>query len=233
MAKWLFRCKGERAMQIAIIGAGHVGAALGKGWARAGHEIIFGVRDPGAERHAEPARSAGNACILTARAAAAAAPAIVLAVMWGAAQEALASCGDLSGRLLIDPTNPLRMGAAGLELALGFDRSGGETVAEWAPGASVFKTLNQVGFEVMAETTGYPVPPTMFVAGDDEVRKPTVLQLVSELGFQALDAGPLRMSRLLEPYAMLWIHMAMVKRMPTSNAFALLEHATPRSRAAE
>lgn len=217
-------------MKIAIIGAGKVGAALGKGWARAGHEIFFGVRDPDADRHKEAARDAGSAHVVTAREAAAEAPVVVLAVMWRAVQEAITSCGDLAGRILIDPTNPLRMGAAGLELALGFDTSGGELVAGWAPGASVFKTLNQVGFEVMAETTGYPVKPAMFVAGDDTARKGDVLRLVADLGFDARDAGPLRLSRLLEPYAMLWISMATVQHMPTNNAFAMLTHETPRRR---
>jgi 8-hydroxy-5-deazaflavin:NADPH oxidoreductase len=217
-------------MQIAIIGAGNVGAALGKGWARAGHEIVFGVRDPGAERHAAAARNAGNARVVSAMKAVADAPVVVLAVMWNAVEQAIASCGDLTGKLLIDPTNPLRMGASGLELSVGFDKSGGEIIAGLAPGAAVFKTLNQVGFEVIAETTGYPVAPTMFVAGDDENRKPAVLGLVSDLGFAAIDAGPLSISRLLEPYATLWIHMAMAKRMPTSNAFALLEHPVPQSR---
>jgi len=217
-------------MRIAIIGAGNVGGALGKGWARAGHEIVFGVRDPGSERHAAASRNAGDAQVTTPAEAAAQAQAVVLAIMWNAVEAAVASCGDLTGRLVIDPTNPLRMGASGLELAVGFDTSGGEIIAGLAPGASVFKTLNQVGFEVMAETTGYPVAPAMFVAGDDEARKPAVLRLVSDLGFQALDAGPLRVARLLEPYAMLWIHMAMTKHMPTNNAFALLEHAVPRAR---
>lgn len=219
-------------MRIAIIGAGNVGGALGKGWARAGHEIVFGVRDPGSGRHAEAAAIAGDARVTSPAQAIAEAQAIVLAVMWNAVEDAVKSCGDLSGRILIDVTNPVQMGAGGLELAVGFATSGGEIVASLAPGASVFKTLNQVGFEVMAETTGYAVAPAMFVAGDDEARKPAVLRLVSDLGFQALDAGPLRVSRLLEPYAMLWIHMAMTRQMPANSAFALIDHARPRVRRA-
>jgi predicted dinucleotide-binding enzyme len=209
-------------MKIAIIGAGNVGGALGKGWARAGHEIRYAVRDPASDRHATTARAAGHAVVATTREAAADAEAVVLSVMWDAVPEAIAGCGDLSGRLLLDVTNPLRMSASGLDLALGFETSGGETVARLAPGASVFKTLNQVGFEVMADASGYAVSPAMFVAGDDALRKPEVLKLVSDLGFEAIDAGPLRVSRLLEPYAMLWIHLAMAQHMPTDSAFALL-----------
>jgi predicted dinucleotide-binding enzyme len=150
------------------------------------------------------------------------AEAIVLAVPFDAVDDALAAAGDLSGRLLIDVTNPLRMGAAGLELSIGFDRSAGEHVASLAPGAAVFKTLNQVGFEVMANAAGYPVPPVMFVAGDDAARKPVVISLVSDLGFHAVDAGGLRVARLLEPFGMLWIHMALDRKAERDNAFAYL-----------
>ena len=150
------------------------------------------------------------------------ADAIVLAVPFDAVGDALAAAGDLSGRLLIDVTNPLRMGAAELELSLGFDRSAAEHVASLAPRAAVFKTLNQVGFEVMANTAGYAAPPVMFVAGDDAARKPVVMTLVSDLGFHAVDAGGLRVARLLEPYGMLWIHMALDRKAGLDNAFAYL-----------
>ena len=148
--------------------------------------------------------------------------AVVLAIPFDAVGDALAAAGDLAGRVLIDVTNPLRMGAAGLELLLGFDRSAAEQVASLAPGAAVFKTLNQVGFEVMADTAGYAAPPVMFVAGDDAARKPVVMGLVADLGFHAVDAGGLRAARLLEPYGMLWIHMALDRKAGPDNAFAYL-----------
>jgi 8-hydroxy-5-deazaflavin:NADPH oxidoreductase len=107
-------------------------------------------------------------------------------------------------------------------MSIGFDRSAAEHVASLAPGAAVFKTLNQVGFEVMENTAGYTAPPVMFVAGDDPVRKPTVMGLVSDLGFQAVDAGGLRVARLLEPFGTLWIHMAINRKAGRDNAFAYL-----------
>src|SRR6516162_1682881 len=117
------------------------------------------------------------------------AEAIVLAVPFDAVGNALAAAGDLRDRLLIDVTNPLRMGPDGLELSLGFDSSAAEHVASLAPGAAVFKILNQVGFEVMANTAGYAAAPVMFVAGDDATRKPIVIGLVGDLGFHPVDAG--------------------------------------------
>lgn len=210
-------------MQIAIIGAGNVGMALGQGWSRAGHQIIFGVRDPAHPRHEKNALQAGSARVTSVALAVASAEIIVLAVPWDGVPAALEACGNLNGRVLIDATNPLRMGSDGLELAIGFTHSGGEEVAFLAKGAKVFKTMNQVGFPVMADTSGYVTPPVMFVAGDDGDSKPTVLALIASLGFEAVDAGPLRNSRLLEPYAMVWIDQAMNRGAATTNAFAMLK----------
>lgn len=209
-------------MQIAILGAGNVGGALGKAWAQKGHSIAYGVPDPTEAKYRPTAEAAGNARLASVADAARNADVLVLAVPFPAVDAALAAAGNLSGRLVIDVTNPLRMGIAGLELALGFDRSGAEHVAARAPGAAVFKTLNQVGYEVMANAAGYAAPPVMFVAGDDSARKPTVMNLVSDLGFNAVDAGPLTAARLLEPLAMLWIHMAINRNAARDNAFAYL-----------
>ncbi len=206
-------------MLIAILGAGNVGGALGGNWARAGHRIAYGTRT-----HDDAARAvaaaAGGASLGGVGAAVAGADAIVLALPFPAVGAALAEAGDLAGRIVIDATNPVRMGAAGLELAVGLTSSGGEQVAALAPGASVFKTLNQIGFEAMADPGGFPVPPAMFVAGDDAARKPTVMRLVQDLGFEPVDAGPLSAARLLEPLAMLWIHMALTRKLGRNRAFA-------------
>jgi 8-hydroxy-5-deazaflavin:NADPH oxidoreductase len=114
------------------------------------------------------------------------------------------------------------MGAHGLGLDRGFTTSGGETVAGWLPGARVVKTLNQVGAEVMAATTGFAHPPVMFVAGDDREAKAVALGLVRDLGFDALDAGALRAARLLEPFGMVWINQAMLRGHGRDWAFAAL-----------
>ena len=133
------------------------------------------------------------------------------------------SLGDLSGKIIIDCTNPLGMGPDGLELVLGHTTSGGEQVASWAPAAATFKTLNQIGAASMDKAGSFPVPPVMFVAGDDESRKPVVLRLIAKLGFAAVDAGPLRIARLLEPYGMLWIDQALYRGRGQSFAFAITE----------
>jgi predicted dinucleotide-binding enzyme len=209
-------------MRVAIIGAGNVGSALGRAWLRVGEDIVFGVPNPAdpkynslpRERLRNPPKAAQNA------------EAVVLATPWPATEAALTGLGDLSGKVLIDCTNPLGMGRDGLELVLGHSRSGGEQVAAWARGAAVFKTLNQTGAENMEKASHYPIRPVMFVAGDDEGRKPIVLSLVTKLGFEAIDAGPLRIARLLEAYGMLWIDQALNRGRGRSFAFALTDRAT-------
>ena len=210
-------------MHIAIIGAGNVGGALGAAWAREGYTISYGVIDPGEARHQKAASAAGNAKVRDVREAVSAADVIVVAVPWDAVPAALEACGDLSDRVVLDATNPLTFGENGLELALGFTTSGAEEIARLAPGARVYKTMNQVGFEVMADASGFTAKPVMFVAGADGADKDLVRGLVKSIGFEDRDAGPLKNARLLEPYAMLWIDQAIARGAPTTNAFAMLE----------
>jgi 8-hydroxy-5-deazaflavin:NADPH oxidoreductase len=82
--------------------------------------------------------------------------------------------------------------------------------------------MNQVGFEVMANPSFAAGKPVMFVAGDDATGKKVVLELVSSLGFEAIDAGELAIARLLEPYAMLWIHLMARRNQGRNFAFSVL-----------
>jgi 8-hydroxy-5-deazaflavin:NADPH oxidoreductase len=206
-------------MRIAIIGAGNVGSALGRGWLRAGEDVVFGVPDPAHPKHNSLPRERLN----TPPEAARNAEIIVLATPWQATETAVKSIGNLSGKIVIDCTNPLGIGPNGLELVLGHNTSAGEQVAAWALEASVFKALNQIGAENMDKAELYPIRPVMFVAGDDEAKKPVVMSLIAKLGFEAVDAGPLRIARLLEPYGMLWIDQALNRGRGRSFAFALID----------
>jgi 8-hydroxy-5-deazaflavin:NADPH oxidoreductase len=206
-------------MRISIIGAGNVGSALGRGWLGAGEDVVFGVPDPADPKYNSLPRERLHTPLEAARNA----EAVVLATPWQATETAVMSLGDLSGRIVIDCTNPLGIGPNGLELVLGHNTSGGEQVAAWAPGASVFKTLNQIGAENMDKAQRYPIRPVMFVAGDDEAKKPVVMSLIAKLGFEAVDAGPLHIARLLEPYGMLWIDQALNRGRGQNFAFALID----------
>jgi hypothetical protein len=208
-------------MDIAIIGTGSVGAALGRGWADAGHAVIFGSRHPQSDSVEALVESIGNqACSVPPDEAAEAADVIALAVPWGAARSTIEGLGGLSGKTLIDCTNPL---AAGLKPAVGGDTSGAEEVAGWAPGAHVVKAFNTTGANNMADPDYAGTPLSMFICGDDADAKSTVAELTEDLGFEAVDAGPLDRARLLEPMARLWIHLAMSDGFSREIGFKLLQ----------
>jgi predicted dinucleotide-binding enzyme len=206
-------------MKIAIIGAGNVGKTLGVAWARRGHQVRFGVRYPAGTQAQSLRSSASDISVGTNAEAAQGSEVVVICTPWSVTQEAIASCGALEGTVLIDCTNPLKPDFSGL--ALGFDTSGAEQVAVWAQGAQVFKAMNQIGFNRMDNPQFQEGTPVMFVCGDGD-KKPVVMRLIQELGFDAVDAGRLPIARLLEPYAMLWIHLALVQGLGRDIGFALL-----------
>ena len=211
-------------MKIAIIGAGNVGAALGANWAGKGHDIFFGVRDPKTEKtQGLLAKIGGKARAGSPAEAAAFADVIVLSTPWPATEAAIRSMGDLKGKIVLDATNPLARGPDGISLEIGHTTSAGEKVQGWAAGASVYKTLNTTGFANMANPVFNGIKSIMFVAGDDAADKPKVVDLVGELGFDVVDAGPLRNARLLEAHAMLWIDLSLARGLGPGWAFARLQ----------
>jgi len=203
-------------MRITIIGAGNVGQALGAGWRKSGHAVTYALRAANG-KSADTVTAQGFRVVAMNQAASA--DLIVLAVPWPAVAEALHAAGSLAGKVVIDATNPL---TPGLELALGFADSAGETVARLAPGARVVKAFNTTGAENMASAHAFPAKPMMPVASDDAEAKTIVGKLAEELGFEAIDAGPLKSARLLEPLAMFWIKQAYAQKFGPNFAFSLI-----------
>jgi 8-hydroxy-5-deazaflavin:NADPH oxidoreductase len=204
-------------MNIVIVGAGNVGRALAGGWAKAGHKVTFALRDPARPEAAALKRQGVD--IAAAKGAAANGEVIVLAVPWTALPAAIEDLGPVKGKVIVDATNPLN---ADLSLAIGFDDSAGETVAELAPDARVVKAFNTTGAGNMADSL-YPGGKLMMpVAGDDAGAKQTVMSLAADLGFDPVDVGPLVMSRSLEPMAVLWIKLAYAQKQGMNFGFGLL-----------
>ena len=206
-------------MRIAVIGTGNVGSVLGSGWAAAGHQVTFGSRSPHSDRSRELAERTGAAAASPA-AAVDTAEVVVLATPWQATRDTVLSLGALAGKIVVDCTNPLRPDLSGL--ATGDGPSGGEQVAAWAEGARVVKAFNTTGSDNMADPDYAGQPLAMFIAGDDDEAKQRVGELAGELGFDAVDAGPLANSGLLESLAMLWIRMAYELGMGSRFGLALL-----------
>ena len=200
-------------MNIAIIGAGNVGGALGKSWAKAGHTIIFGVRDPAGGKTKPPlAEIGGAASSRVVPDAVRGADVIVLATPWNAVPDVINAMGDVRGKIIIDCTNPLSLNSEGsLSLAVGSTTSGAEEVARLATGARVVKAFNTYGWENFADAS-YPgygdIKPVMFYCSDDDEAKVMVAKLATDIGFEPVDTGGLGMARSLEPLALMWIRLS-------------------------
>ncbi len=209
-------------MKIGIIGAGNVGSALARGWIAKGHEVKFGVPDPASNKIGALLVELGTQATAGSVAEAAGFGTVVaLAVPWQAAQDAVQNMGNLSGKILLDCTNPIKADFSGLEI--GHTTSAGEIVAQWAAGANVVKIFNTTGANVMADSHFDGQLPVMFYCGDNAESKKVGAQLASELGFDPVDAGPLTQAAQLEAAAWLWITMALKYGAGTNMAFALLK----------
>jgi len=202
-------------MRVAIVGKGNVGQALGPNIAAAGHDVVFGVRNPRDPKHA----SGDGIALKTVQEAASDAELVILAINWGAVDSALAECGNMDGKVLVDCINPydFRNNLAPLVPA---DQSAAKIIAS-KTSAKVVKAFNQVGAEVMANARSRKLRPLQFVASDHDDAKATVIKLASDIGFDARDAGGLDYARELEGMARLWIAQAFWRGMPSSSGWLL------------
>jgi hypothetical protein len=208
-------------MRIAVIGTGNVGATLGRRWARGGHAVIFGTRRPDHEEvRALVGASGAGASAAPPPEAASRADVVVLAVPGQSAAAAAGSLGSLEGKILVDCTNPIRPGLAGL--SVGTDDSGAEQIARAVPGARVVKAFNGTGSANMEDPAFPGGRLALFLCGDDAGARRVVTGLAEELGFEAVDCGPLKSARYLEPLAMVWITLAYAMGQGPDFGFALL-----------
>jgi NADPH-dependent F420 reductase len=213
-------------MKIAVIGAGNVGGTLGKRWARAGHEVTFGARNPAEAKVVALVQESGpSARAASVPEAVREAAVVALTVPWENAREALVAAGDLRGRILIDATNPVPLTPEGLRqgLVIGHTTSGAEEIARWAAGARVVKAFNTTGSQNMADPLYGSQGLSMLLCGDDAEARKVVADLARQLGFEPVEVGPLRSARYLEALAMLWIDMAILQGFGTNFGFQVVK----------
>ncbi len=184
-------------MAIAVLGAGRVGATLGRRFAEAGHDVLYGVRNP-----EDPKHTTVPGPVLPIAEAAARAEVVVLTTSWAGAEEALRAAGDLTGKVLIDATNPI---GPGMVLTHGTTDSGAEQVSRWAPGAQVVKAFNSIGMEVMVNPRFGDARAVLWFCGDDVPACDAVSRLAADIGFEPVRLGPLARARFIEPAALVWI----------------------------
>ena len=208
-------------MKLGIIGTGNMGGGLGRLWARKAHEVFFGSRDP-KKAQALAASIGGRVRGVGIREAAAFGDAVLLATPWGGVRDALKAAGSLTGKILIDCTNPLVSDET--KLAVGYTTSGAEEIAKLAPGARVVKAFNMVFGRILSSGNVRfgAEKPTVFFCGDDELANVQVTTLIDELGFEPVDAGPLENARYLEPLGELMVQLAYEQALGTNIALRLV-----------
>lgn len=192
--------------RIAVIGTGQVGGALGPEFAALGHEIVYGSRDPSRDDVvALVERTGGDASAATPAESVVGADIVVLAVPGGLAARIAADLGDLSGKIIIDPTNHIAQGADG-NPSMGVETSNAELIQAAAPGAHVVKAFNTLSWRQMVDPLSSGGPVSIPIVGDDAGAKATVAVLVEGIGLEAIDLGPLRYARFVEGMLTVWIY---------------------------
>jgi 8-hydroxy-5-deazaflavin:NADPH oxidoreductase len=197
---------GKLGAPIAVVGAGRVGQALAHALVTKRYQVRFGVPDPA--RHATlAAQFRSQATVSVVSEAIEPAAIVILATPYSAALQVARDIPDWQQRILVDATNPIAPGMDGL--LVGTVTSGAQQIALQANQARVVKAFNTTGFENLANPR-YPGGSLfMPVAGDDAEARQKVIALATLIGFDAVDLGELSAARYIEPWAMVWIEMAM------------------------
>lgn len=196
-------------MRIGILGSGLMGGKLGTLFARAGHDVLFSYTRSEAKLK-RLAREAGNkARAGSPREAAEGADALLLAVHWSRLDDVLKQTGDLAGKTLVTCSLPMNEGDT--DLVVAHSSSGAEELQKRLPKAKVvgaFTTVpSEVFFGVYAARRRKERPSLVYY-GDDAKAKKVAAGLIEDVGFEPVDAGPLRIARYAEPFVLLMARLA-------------------------
>src|SRR5215831_18091148 len=196
-------------MHIGILGSGLMGGKLGTLFARAGHEVDFSYARS-KEKLKRLSRNAGaNALAGTPAEAARDAEALLLAMHWSRLADVLQQAGDVSGKVILSCSLP--MNADDTELVVAHTSSGLEELAKVVPKARVVAAFNTVPSEVLFgvyERRRRANRPNLVYCGDDKRAKSLAAILIRNIGFNPVDAGPARIARYIEPFALLVAQLA-------------------------
>ena len=196
-------------MRVGILGSGLMGAKLGTIFARAGHDVVFSYARSLRKLEKLAREAKGKARAGTPRDAARDADAILLAVHWSRMEDVLTQAGDLSGKVVVSCSLPMSEDDTGLVIAHTW--SGAEELAKRMPGARVVAAFGTVPSEVLFdvyETRRRARRPSLVFCGDDRRAKNLAAQLIRDVGFDPVDAGPLRIARYMEPFTLLIAQLA-------------------------
>jgi predicted dinucleotide-binding enzyme len=196
-------------MNVGILGSGLMGGKLGTLFARAGHGVVFSYSRSQEKLQGLARDAGGRARAGTPREAAQEADVLLLAVHWSRIDDALKQAGHLVGKIIV--TCSLPMNADDTELVVAHTSSGAEELARKAPEAHVVAAFNTVPSEVLfnvVEAASRGGRPSLVYCGDDGRSKDSAARLITDIGFQPVDAGPLRIARYMEPFGLLVAQLA-------------------------
>ena len=193
-------------MRVGILGSGLMGAKLGTIFARAGHEVVFSYARSKRKLERLAREAEGNARAGTPRDAAQNADALLLAVHWSRVDDVLSQAGELSGKVILSCCLP--MNAENTDLVIAHTSSGAEVLQKKLRQAPVVSAFGTVPSEVLsgvfeARREGKGTRPALVYCGDDQEAKDVAATLIRDAGFDPVDAGPLRIARYAEPFALL------------------------------
>jgi len=188
-----------------------MGGKLGTIFARAGHQVVFSYARSREKLKRLARDSKGDAQAGTPREAVQEADALLLAVHWSRVDDVLDQAEDLSGKVIV--TCSLPMNANDTDLVIARTSSGAEELAKKVRKAKVVAAFNTVPSEVLfgvfeAKGKAKGSKPDLVYCGDDEGAKKVAARLIRDVGFDPVDAGPLRIARYTEPFALLVAQLA-------------------------
>jgi 8-hydroxy-5-deazaflavin:NADPH oxidoreductase len=193
-------------MTIGIIGAGALGTNLAKGLAAKGLKAVIS-NSRGPESLAPLIKEIGPSITAVTTEEAAKADIVALAVRWTDLPKVAKGLPAWNGRIVIDATNPLEFlapdaperndptnpfAALGVKLADLGGRVSSEVVAKLVPGASVVKTFNHFGVQLLLRPEVAGGQRVLFYSGDDDAAKAEVRKVIETLGFAPVDLGTLK-----------------------------------------
>ena len=191
-------------MRVGILGSGLMGSKLGTLFARAGHEVVFSYARSEKKLQKLAQEAGGKARAGTPNEAAREADVLLLAVHWSRVDDVLGQSGDLSGKVMV--TCSLPMNEENTELVVAHTSSGAEALAGKIRGIPVVAAFGTVPSEVLFgvfEAKHQSTRPSLVYCGDDHGAKEITARLIRDVGFDPVDAGPLRIARYMEPFTLL------------------------------
>ena len=202
-------------MNIAIIGSGNVGGALGQQWIKAGHTLLIGAQFPLSEKNLKLAAKIGEDRFAFIENAVKQSEVILIATPPTAIFDVIEQMGNVSDKILIDATNSIMKYPEPYKTVYHclVDKTS----------ADVVKCFNTTGFENMLNPVYKGEGIDMFMAGDSELAKDIAVQLALDCGFEnCYDFGKSDKVELLEKFALSWINLAIMQGRGRDIAFRLV-----------